>query len=248
MANQAQPTGSSKSFDEIVKLIVENRLATMYTCLMAKVLKFYPEDMRADVQPLLKTTDINGVEQDSSPTTNIPVMFPNSGDLYIRTPLVTGDLVLVMYSTVALDYVLESDKPVNPTIKRRFSQKDGVIVGGYRFDGGTKTLSGSAEDLVIHRRSTGTIIKFTKDGNLEISGAKVIKAQCASATVESQSTTIKSNQVVVDSPLTHFKGKVIVDQDLTGGAIKTASGKDFDTHKHPYKPGDGAPTDTGAPS
>lgn len=246
--NQNNPSGSNKGLDEIIKLIVDNRLATVYTSLMSKVLAFYPETMRADVQPLLKTLDINGIEQDSSATTNVPVIFPNSGDFYIRTPLVPGDLVLVQYSTVALDYILESDRPVNPTIKRRFSQKDGMVLGGYRYDGGEKTLSGSSKDMIIHRRSTDTIIKFTESGNIEISGAKTVSAQCEKALIDSSDTLIKSKQVTIDAPLTTFKGQVVVEQTLTGGAIKSKAGKDLDNHTHKYRPGDGAPTDTSAPS
>lgn len=253
-------TNSSKTLDDIINTMVHTRLSNMYTMLPARVLKFYPEEMRADVLPLLQGTDINGVEQNSSPTTNVPVIFPNSKDIYIRTPLEEGDLVMVSYSTVALDELLETDVPTKPQSKRRFSQKDGVVLGGYRYDSGAKTLTGCDRDLVLHRRSTDTIIKITDSGNVEITGAKKILAECEELDVKASSNaTIKSPTVKIDSETTTATGNLVVEKSLTvaggaaisgglkGDSITTNKGTNMDNHTHDYNPGPGAPTSTTPP-
>lgn len=243
-----KPSKSKKSLDEIIKLMIENKLATIYTSLPARVLKFYPETMRADVQPLLKTIDINGVAQDSSPTTNVPIIYPNAGDLYIRTPLEPGDLVLVQYSTVALDDILETNLPVKNTLKRRFSQKDGFVVGGYRFDKGAETLSGGAKDLVIHRRSTDTIIKLDASGNINISGANSISVEAKSASLEAPNVSVNASNINITASQTAINGNVTVSGSLQAGSMVTSGGINLDEHTHNYNPGPGAPTATTSPN
>lgn len=253
---------SSRSIDELIDVMIKNNLANMYSLLMARVIAFYPETMRADVQPLLKMVNLNGVEVENSITTDLPVMYSNSADIYIRTPLVKGDLVLVAYSSVAIDDILNSAVPVKVSSKRKFSQKDGVVLGSYRFNNGPNTLSGDAESVVVHRRSTNTVIKITPAGDIIITGANQINAQCKTASITSSGATdvsasnvsISAQNVAIEATETSISGNLSVGGTanvtgtLTGGKIKTASGKDMDEHTHNYRPGDGAPTATTGPN
>lgn len=253
---------SSKGIDELIDVMIKNNLANMYSLLMARVIAFYPETMRADVQPLLKMVNLEGVEVENSITTDLPIMYSNSADIYIRTPLVKDDLVLVAYSSVALDDILNSNTPVKVRSKRKFSQKDGVVLGSYRFNNGPETLSGDAESVVIHRRSTNTVIKITPGGDVIVTGANQISAQCKTASVTSSGATsveasnvaINASSVVIEAQETSISGNLSVGGTanikgtLTGGKIKTASGKDMDEHTHNYRPGDGAPTATTGPN
>lgn len=254
---------NSKSFDDIVRAMVTNKSKTWYTTLLARVIKFYPEDMRADVQPLLCTTNLDGEEIENSPTTNLPVMFPNTKDLYIRFPLTKGDLVLVAYSTVSLDEILDSEAPVKPISSRRFSQKDGIVLGGYRFNSGVKTLGSDGDSLIIQRRKSGTIIKLDPEGNITIDKANNINVSCKtisvnaadSATVNTKSaainattTIIKGSEVSINAATTSVSGDLTVAGSIQGGKILTAGGKNLDEHTHKYNPGPGAPTETSTPS
>lgn len=254
---------SAKSVDDIIEAMINNKTKTWYTTLLARVLKFYPAEMRADVQPLLCTTNLDGVDVENSPTTNIPIIFPNTKDLYIRFPLAKDDLVLVVYSTVALDEILDSATPVKPKSLRRFSQKDGMVLGGYRFNGGEKTLNSDGESLIIHRRGAGTIIKLDPAGNITVSGANNIDVSCKSvvvkaadsaevttknAKINATTTTIKGSEVSINAKSTQVSGDLTVVGSIKGGKILTAGGKNLDEHTHKYNPGPGAPTETSAPS
>lgn len=253
---------SNRSVDELVDIMVRNTLSNMFTFLMARVVAFYPEAMRADVQPLIITKNIEGRNVENSITTDLPIIFPNSKDIYVRTPLVKGDLVLVGYSTVALDEILSSNAPVLVNSKRRFSQKDGIVLGGYRFDSGAQTLTGESESIVIHRRSTNTVIKITPAGDVIVTGANQCSVQCKSSSIEaSADISLKASSISLEAPSVSIKasntdvsGKLAVAGEstftskVTAGQLTTKAGKDMDTHTHRYNPGPGEPTETSGPS
>lgn len=253
---------SSRSVDELIGVMIKNNLANMYSMLMARVIAFYPETMRADVQPLLKTVNLDGIEVENSITTDLPVMYSSSADIYVRTPLVKGDLVLVAYSSVAIDDILNSTVPVKVNSKRKFSQKDGVVLGSYRFNNGPKTLTGDPESIVVHRRSTNTVVKITPSGDIIVTGANQINAECKTATitasgdtsVTASSVAISAKNVAIEAQETSISGNLSVggtasvSGSITGGTITTASGIDMDSHTHNYRPGDGSPTATTGPN
>lgn len=233
--------------DGLVKLLIDQKLTSIYTALPAKVLKFYPEEMRADVQPLVAIVNEQGVEVPNSSTSNIPIIYPESKDIYVRHPLVPGDLVWVQYSTVALDDILASTNPVVPKSIRRFSQKDGVILGGYRYDEGSKTLAGRAEDLIIHRRSTNTTVSINKSGDVEIIGAKNVNVQAESVVTLDVPQTVITGNLSIQGAAT-VASTMVVTGAVTGGKMETSSGISLEDHTHNYRPGPGGPTPTSKPS
>lgn len=198
--------------DDLIKALIKDFADTVYTSLPARVVSFNTDTMRAIIQPLITHKDIHGQPQEYSVFSEVPVLYPNSADVYIRTPLNKDDLVFVSYSTVALDILMGINKPADPDSLRKFSLKDAFVVGGYRFDGGAKTLSGFSEDIVIHRRSTNTIIRFAKNGDLIITGAKKVQVDCQESEVTCNTTKVTCNT----SELVGTKHTITGLVDITG--------------------------------
>lgn len=210
--------------DDLIKHILKNKFEGIYSSLPARVESFNTETMRAVIQPLITHKDIHGNPQECTLFSEVPVLYPNSADVYLRTPLNKDDLVFVSYSSVAIDILLGVDKPADPGSVRKFSQKDGFVVGGYRYDEGSKTLSGFSEDVVLHRRSTDTIIRFSKDGDLIVSGAKKVQVECEQSEVTCQTSSITGQKHTIKGLVditgnTTIKGIV----DITGATKITGA-------------------------
>lgn len=237
-----------------MKSIVEAVLTNMYTSLPCKVVEYYPQSMRADVIPMMLLKDPLSTEATYKPSqlSNLPVIFPDDGDVYVRNPLKPGNLVMVSFSAVALDVLLSLDSPGDPVSKRRFSMKDGFVLGSYRFDSGTETSSDNSESFLIHRRSTDTTFAIDPEGNVAIAGVKTFSVNAENISLEAAErfTIFAKDTDIVGEDTMYIRGKDValegtkttisssepgtISGKFAGGAITSSKGVSIDDHVHDY--------------
>lgn len=248
----------SKGFDDLIEAMLDGRLDTMYTMTLAKVISFDAYNMRADVQPLLLVRDdLNKKMRRSAIARDLPVMFPCGSTFFMRWPIYAGDVVIVLYSTTSLDELLDTNDGAFPKSKRRFSEKDGIVLGGYTWNNGPRTTAAYGGDFIIFQRQLGSWFRMTEAGGMDIN-VKTLNINCTDMTVRSSGgVRVRANSTIaleseagvdITAPTTQVNGQMDVTTAFTADSIKLHNGKDMNTHTHSYRPGDGSPTDTSGPN
>jgi hypothetical protein len=134
--------------------------------LPCKITKFDKEMMRADVQPFLKqsyTSDDDTTTETQYPIIpNIPVMFINAGDYYIRPPYKIGDMVWVGFSSRNIDTSLDEYSRVEA--EALFSMENACVLGSIVSNKFTPPTEFTTEDgLIIGEKNGNSYIVFEAD-------------------------------------------------------------------------------------
>lgn len=123
------------SFNETVRLIIEQVLADVHVCLPGRVENYNSSNQTASVQPSLK----RGYDENGNVTVvnlpvipNVPVCHPRANNAWIHLPVKSGDSVLLIISERSLDVWKAQGGIVNPADRRKFNLTDAfAIPGGY---------------------------------------------------------------------------------------------------------------------
>lgn len=133
---------SAEFFKFLERRIAENIRVSM----LAKIVRFDAQSMRADIQPL---------QQGLPMITEVPVALQKAGPFFIRVPYEPGDVVVVVFSDFSLDGSSEA----------RHRLDDAIIVGGITMG---QLPSEHTSDLVIARGDMS--LKLTiSDSDISIS-------------------------------------------------------------------------------
>lgn len=121
---------------------LKKQIAESINCsLIARIIKFDPVKMVADIQP-------EGLPM----IVNVPVALQKAGPFFIRVPYEPGDMVVVVFSDVALD----------KSSKSRHRLDDAIVVGGI-----TTGALPEEKGLVIAKKDMS--IKIVIDESIELS-------------------------------------------------------------------------------
>lgn len=149
---------------DLIEAHVGDALGEVNTCLPGRVEYYDSSTGRATVQPLVKRgfrSEEEGVrEVERRPTiTEVPVIFPGSGGVRIKFPIVVGDAVLLVFSSASLEKWLEFGAELDPEDDRKFHLTDAIAIPGLlnRSDGGPPT--------------GGAQIEFTLAGQIHAGGS-----------------------------------------------------------------------------
>lgn len=145
----------------------------LHVCTIARIERFNPLTMRAEVTPLVRYRTKTGAWADRPMLLDVPVSTIVSGDFLIRTPYKTGDLVVVAFADEDLDAVLIAGEMANANSSRVHAMDDAIVLGGL-LSFKNSAPPDSTEDLVISTRSSNAKIKIAPDGEIEISSDKAI--------------------------------------------------------------------------
>ncbi len=190
-------------FNKLIKDYVKTEVDSINTLLPAKIKRYYPSEMRADIV-LLNKVEVNGNISEQSCIYSCPVMLPKVAGFFIGMPYKEGDVVMVAFSQVALDDLLNSGEAEETKQNRRFSLDDGVVLGGVQIESKGTLANASDEDIVMENIDTGTIIKVKANGDIEINGSKNITV----SNEESINITTKDCKVEAGNDV-YIKGKNI---------------------------------------
>lgn len=235
--NESNPT----TLNEILDNWQAVTLNSIHTTIPGTILSFDPVKMEASVLPLARPV-IAGEEVQPQPIDRCPVCFLNDSTFSIRHPLQKGDLVVIGFSEVSLEKILTTKKPESVTKNGKFNMSDGIIIG--TIDGEYDNMpSDNAEDLLIINKKTGHKIVFKADGSIDTT-VEVITALNATS-IKAPNAVIECKTVIATDNIT--AGKKVEAPMINGTTDVTFAGVSGKGHTHSYRPGDGSPTNTGAP-
>lgn len=125
--------------EELIELIVEQRVSYLHTSLPAKVVTFTAAENKASVQPLIKDSfvddDGNNVAEDLPVISDVPIHYPrgDGGNFSMTWPLQPDDIVMLVFTERSMDRWIGGDDPtqsVDPTDLRKHQLSDCWAVPG----------------------------------------------------------------------------------------------------------------------
>jgi len=150
-----------------------NLLEGVNSCTIGRIEKFDTKKMKAEVMPLVKYKNKDGITEERPLLIEVPVSFLKAGPFIIRPPYKQGDIVLVIFADNDIENVLLSGDVSEPNSTRKHSLDDAIVVGGIMPF--TKELpSEHGKDLVIAKDDFTSKIVIKEDGSIEIKSDKGI--------------------------------------------------------------------------
>lgn len=145
-----------------------------HNCLLAKVQKFDHKKMKAEVIPLFKYKSKNGIVESRKPLLEVPVSFMYANGFFIRPPLVSGDLVVLIVSDEDMDKVLMSGEEEEPNTSRKNDLSDAIVIGCWqKFTEELPISDSNAKDLVISNKDVTFSIVVDPQGNITAKGKNI---------------------------------------------------------------------------
>lgn len=145
-------------FDTGLREIFDLILGGVHTAFPAIVQSFDPTTLRCEIQPCLQRRYFNAPTPSNLPVvSDVPVLFPSSGEFTIVFPLEIGSYVLAVCSERALENWIVQGGVVDPGDPRRFDLSDAIAIPGLFPMPNILTPPPIPATMEI-RNSTGTVI------------------------------------------------------------------------------------------
>lgn len=154
---------------KLVATMIDQALDDVHTALPARVERFDPTTLRGDVVPLVKRRVKQGGEPEPlPPILDVPFWMPKAGLFVLRFPVRRGDVVLLVFSERALDYLLVDGQPQDPRLRRRHALDDAIAIPGLLHMGEGALPADHAGDVALFDRATGNKIVLKASGDCVI--------------------------------------------------------------------------------
>lgn len=217
----------------VVENMIKKDRQELHTFALGKIESFDPIKMRAEVYLLENIRHDNKFYQ-SQTIVDCLVKFPKTESFYIRIPYKKGDKVAVAFCESNMADIIITGDRTNQNMTRRHSEDDLVVIGGW-ISGGENTVGSNANDIVIVNSKHNSMITFTEDNNLILTNIKDIQAQCETATIDANNTTINSETTI--NGKTTINGSldvsgIIKAPTVNAGSSLTVAGKEQKGHTH----------------
>ena len=128
---------------------------------VVQVLKFDPEKMTVNVQPLSKQLE-NGKYESQPPILKVPVALTHCGGFIFRPWIKEGDIGTVVYLDHDMDATVTGGKEAKPLTERNHATTDAIFVGA--LVAGSYTVKGFPDKSICIATEDGKIyVAVTKD-------------------------------------------------------------------------------------
>jgi len=122
------------TFENVVRAVLDARIADVHTALPAKVISYDATNQVADVQPLVKDVyeDAAGVLRTRSYPTipSVPVAFLRGGGYFVSLPLSEGDTGMLIFCELPIDRWRSTGQESHPVNARRHGVGNAVFYPG----------------------------------------------------------------------------------------------------------------------
>lgn len=151
--------GRPVSHTELLNDLFNMRAKDIQLGCIAKIKKFDKAKMRADVQPLLKSTNDLGDEVDYPVLADIPVLYYYGCGFYIRPVYELDDLVWLGFSTFDIDQSLSGYARAESG--KMFSLENACVISGLSKNNLNAPLAFNQESgLIIGHKDGNAVIKL----------------------------------------------------------------------------------------
>lgn len=210
---------------ELVKSIIENKIADMHICMPAKIVSYNFVTQKATVQPALNQKYSDDEVVKLPIIHNVPVIHPASGNASITFPVKVNDTVLLVFAERSLEEWLQNGNQVAPDDPRQNDLTDAIALIGLNPFSNPSNAENNDDMLLCY---DGSKIRLKPDG--------VIEAEATQIDLTADEVNITAPDVNIDAT------NVIVTGKLTAANIEATSemksgtavigGKAFATHTH----------------
>jgi hypothetical protein len=170
------------------------RLMRAHTNMPGEVVSYDPATQTAAVQPLIQEVSVDEFGTATVRTlpqiSNVPVMFPRSGEWFCSFPIAKGDTVLLVFAEKSIGRWREQDKLTDPGVVSMHHLSDAVAIPGL-FANPRKLPDVHAENMVIGH-SGGAQIHIKPDGTIHLSEENAADAVALSAPADAQIAALKT--------------------------------------------------------
>ena len=144
----------------------------VHTCMIARIERFDPGKMKADVKPLGKIK-LCGKAQEMPLIIEVPVSFIKAGSFFIRPPYNKGDLVFIIFAEHDIDNVMFTGQEEQANSSRQHSLDDAIVVGGIMPF--TQSMPETdANSLIIAKTDLSSKVVLTDDGKIVIEAGDIL--------------------------------------------------------------------------
>lgn len=179
---------------ELVRKMIDQALDDVHTALPARVERFDLVTLRGEVVPLVKRkVQREGEPEPWPPILDVPFWMPKAGPFVLRLPVQRGDVVLLVFSERALDYLLVDGQPQDPRFRRRHALDDAIAIPGLLHQGEGALPSEHGQDVALFDRNNGNkiVLKASGDCILHIPAGRIYLADEGATEGAARGTSLK---------------------------------------------------------
>lgn len=154
---------SNVTLHDLLQKSIALALGGVNTAIPGRVVTYYPEERKVDVQPVIRRQMADGTLLEYPTILSVPVQYPSSSKSMFYFPLEKGDSVLIVFCQVSSDNWCFSDStsPVDPEDNSRFNLSDAFVIPGINpfplasLLWNAQTLTNSSDSVII-KHNLGT--------------------------------------------------------------------------------------------
>lgn len=161
-------TEARELIETAIAEIIEDRLKEVHTCMPGIVVSFDRTTQTAEVQPCLKRKHFDNDPEELPIITDVPVVFPGTGGLWLVGDVKVDSYVLLFFAERAIDNWQSKGGIVDPARYRLHDKSDAFALAGIWPDPNQLSVAVQANTIAI-RNSTNTIkIEVADSGTITI--------------------------------------------------------------------------------
>ena len=115
---------------DALRQAIQFQLYDVHTALPGVIVSYDYTKQKAEIQPSLKKSYLDGTTLDLPILSNVPVIFPRAGGASLTFPVVQGDTCLLLFIERSTDLWKSVGGNVAPNDPRKFDLSDAVAIMG----------------------------------------------------------------------------------------------------------------------
>lgn len=175
MTGEPQREGDGLDMREVLERFRDSWQEDLHTALPGIIQSYDAATQRADIVPglnrILPTREGEPVSELMPTLRSVPVVFPGSGDWFVRWPISAGDEVLLVICERDPARWLQTGERADPIDVRAHHLAHAVAIPGLRSrPGKLPPPDGESPALILGHR-TGSTLRIEDDGTVRLTGA-----------------------------------------------------------------------------
>lgn len=158
---------------DALRQAIQFQLYDVHTALPGVIVSYDFAKQKAEIQPTLKKSYLDGTTLELPILSNVPVIFPRAGGASLTFPVVQGDTCLLLFIERSTDLWKSVGGNVAPNDSRKFDLSDAVAIMGL-FPFTENSLAENNSDVLLTYKSSNIRIKESGDIQIDTAGKVAI--------------------------------------------------------------------------
>lgn len=207
----------SSNLEQLLTVAIESRIVDMHTCYPAKITSFDPESQTCTCEILIKRIIADNQKTETSrsipPLIDVPLLFMQTADFAITTPVKPGDECLLIFSSRDIDNWNETGRSMEPRTRRKFNLSDAFALPMARSK--LNIIENyNPDDIEIRNKSNESKVVLKNNGDILLKNNSKIEIQTPNLVI---------NANIDISGDVNVTGSIEATSDVKAGAISLNS-------------------------